>query len=213
MTIMPEPVVLMGFVAASLVVLVTPGPGVLYVVARSLAQGRRAGVVSALGLAAGVFFHVAAATVGISAILLTSATAFNLVKLLGAGYLIYLGLRTVFAGRPIAGPKPATPATLYRLFMDGVIVSIFNPKIAVFFLAFLPQFVVAGDASVSLQLFLLGTIYALLAFLTDGAYAILAGSVRHWFDSRVLLGPMARYLTGSVFIGLGVKTALATRQP
>lgn len=210
---MPDDAILLGFVVASLVVLVTPGPGVFYVVARSLAQGRRAGLVSALGLSAGVFFHVAAATIGISAILLTSATAFNLVKILGAGYLIYLGLKTIFAGRPAAGMTAPPPATLHRLFVDGVIVSLFNPKIAVFFLAFLPQFVGADQPAAPQQVLFLGTIYAGLAFLTDGTYALLASGLRRWFDSRVLQSPLVKYLSGSVFIGLGINTTLAGRQP
>ena len=208
---MPSGASLLGFVAASLVVLLLPGPGVLYVVARSLAQGRRAGLVSACGLSAGAFAHVAAATVGLSAILLASATAFGLVKMLGAGYLIYLGLRTLFSGGTAGVLGAPRPLPLSRLFTDGVIVSLFNPKIAVFFLAFLPQFVDPARGPVAQQVLLLGTLYCLLAILTDGAYALLAGSLGRWLGGRILRGRLLRYLSGSVFIGLGVKTALAER--
>ena len=138
---MPGSASLVGFVLASLVVLLIPGPGVLYTVARSLSQGQRAGLVSVLGLSAGALVHVAAATIGLSAILLTSATAFGIVKALGAAYLIYLGICALLARDATADVGAPEPRLLSRLFTDGVVVSVLNPKIAVFFLAFLPQFV------------------------------------------------------------------------
>ena len=201
-----------GFVAAALVVLLIPGPGVLYIVARSLSQGRRAGLVSVLGLSAGALVHVAAATAGLSAILLASATAFGIVKGLGAGYLIYLGVRTILARHPAAGSLATSPRSLRRIFRDGVLVSVFNPKIAVFFLAFLPQFVEPNRGPVAQQVLLLGLLYVALALVTDGTYAILAGSVRRWFGAQVMQGPMPRYASGVVYIGLGVSTALTGRR-
>lgn len=209
---MPSGTSLLGFVAAALVVLLIPGPGVLYVVARSAGQGYRAGLASALGLSVGALVHVAAATAGLSAILLTSATAFGIVKAFGAGYLIYLGIRTLFAGRPAAGAEATTPLSLYRLLTDGVVVSVFNPKIAVFFLAFLPQFVDPGRGPIPQQVFLLGLIYAALALITDGAYALLAGSLRHWLGGRVMQGPLPRYVSGTLYLGLGVNAALTGRR-
>ncbi len=210
---MPSDTMLIAFVAASLVVLVIPGPGVLYVVARSAAQGYRAGLASVLGLSAGALVHVAAAAIGLSAILLSSATAFGIVKAIGAGYLIYLGLRTIFARGATAAIDASTPHSLCRLFMDGVVVSVFNPKIAVFFLAFLPQFVEPSQGPVPPQILLLGLLYAGLALFTDGAYALLAGSLRSWLGGRVLQGPLPRFVTGGLYLGLGVKAALAERQP
>ena len=138
---MPESATLLGFIAASLVVLLIPGPGVLYVVARSLSQGLPAGLVSVLGLAAGALVHVAAAAIGLSAILLASATAFGGVKILGAAYLIYLGIQALLARGSNNERLKLGCRSLRRLFLDGVVISVFNPKIAVFFLAFLPQFV------------------------------------------------------------------------
>jgi threonine/homoserine/homoserine lactone efflux protein len=208
---MPSGTSLLGFVAVSLVVLLIPGPGVLYVVARSVGQGYRAGMVSVLGLSAGALVHVAAATAGLSAILLTSATAFGIVKILGAGYLIYLGIRTLLAGRPTASIEASTPLSSYRLFADGVVVSVFNPKIAVFFLAFLLQFVEPSRGPVEQQVLLLGIIYVALALITDGAYAFLAGSLRHWLSGGVMQGPLPRYVSGSLYLGLGVNAALADR--
>ena len=206
---MPNDTLLIGFIAASLVVLLIPGPGVVYVVTTSVSQGCRAGLASVLGLSAGVLVHVAAATVGLSAILLTSATAFSIVKILGAGYLIYLGIRTLFAGRLTLGIEGSTSVSFYRLCTDGVVVSVFNPKIAVFFLAFLPQFVEPSRGSIPQQVFLLGIVYVGLALITDGAYAILASSLRHWFHGRVMQGPLPRYVSGSVYLGLGVNAAFA----
>jgi threonine/homoserine/homoserine lactone efflux protein len=193
------------------VVLLIPGPGVLYIVARSLSQGQRAGFVSVLGLSVGALVHVAAATVGLSAILLTSATAFGIVKALGAGYLIYLGLRTLLARHATAGVHTSAPRSLYRLFTDGVVVSVLNPKIAVFFLAFLPQFVEPSQGSVPQQVLFLGLLYVTLALVTDSGYAFLAARLRRWLGGRVIQGPLPRYASGVVYIGLGVSTALADR--
>lgn len=209
---MPGTTSLIGFVAAALVILLIPGPGVLYIVARSLGQGHRAGLLSVLGLSVGALVHVAAATAGLSAILLASATAFGIVKALGAGYLIYLGLRTLLAPGPTTGSEAPTPRSLYRLFTDGVVVSVLNPKIAVFFLAFLPQFVEPSRGPVSQQVLSLGLIYVALALVTDSAYALLAGSLRHWLGGRVVQGPLPRYVSGALYLGLGVSTALSGRR-
>lgn len=209
---MPFGTSLLGFIAAALVLLLIPGPGVTYVVARSVGQGYRAGLVSALGLSAGALVHVIAATAGLSAILLASATAFGLVKILGALYLILLGLRTIFAARPTARLAASSRLSLQRVFADGVVVSVFNPKLAVFFLAFLPQFVVPGRGPVQQQVLLLGLIYVVLAVVTDSGYALLAGSLRRWLSRGVMQGPLPRYLSGSLYVGLGVTAALTGRQ-
>ena len=200
----------LGFVAASLVVLVIPGPGVLYVVARSLSQGRRAGLVSVLGLSLGALIQVAAATAGLSAILLTSAFAFDIVKILGACYLIYLGIRALLARQPSAGVGTSTPSSLYRMFVDGVVISVLNPKITVFFLAFLPQFVSPNAGPVPQQILVMGLLYVTLALITDGAYAVLAGGLRRRLG-RVMAGPLPRYASGFVYIGLGMSTAFTGR--
>jgi len=203
---------LLGFIAAALVLLLTPGPGVMYIVARSIGQGSRAGLVSVLGLAAGALVHVAAAAAGMSAILLASATAFGLVKAAGAAYLIYLGIRTLLARGAVAGTEVCTPRSSGRLCADGALVSILNPKIALFFLAFLPQFVDPGRGPVAQQILLLGLLYVALALVTDSAYALLAGSLRHRLRDRALQGPLPRYISGSVYLGLGLGTALTGRR-
>lgn len=199
------------FVIAALIVLLIPGPAVLYVVARSVTEGTRAGLVSVLGLSAGALVHVLAATAGLTAILLTSATAFSVVKLLGAGYLIYLGIRALVSRETKAGPELRTRRSLYRTFADGVVVNVLNPKIAVFFLAFLPQFADPARGSVPLQILILGLIYVALALITDGVYALAASRFRHWLAGRVMAGKLSRYAGGLVYIGLGVGTAMAER--
>jgi threonine/homoserine/homoserine lactone efflux protein len=199
---------LLGFVVASLIVLVIPGQGVLYVVAQSALQGYRAGLISVLGLAAGASVHVVGAAIGLSAILFASSTAFGIVKTIGAAYLIYLGLRTLLSARrrtPVAEPAPQP---LRRLFRDGVIVSIFNPKVAIFFLAFLPQFVDPTLGSATQQILLLGMIYIALAILSDGAYALLAGGLRQTLARLITGSPVLRTISGSIYVALGINAAL-----
>ena len=210
---MPENHLLAGFVAAALVILLIPGPAVLYLVTRSIAQGRRAGFVSVLGLSTGALVHVLAATVGLSAILVASVTAFNVVKLLGAAYLIYLGIRSLLAARrETTEPSGVEPSrSTLRIFTDGIIVSLFNPKIGVFFLAFLPQFVDPAGGPVWQQVLFLGLLYVGMALITDGLYVLLASGLREWLGG-VVRGPLPQYASGAIYIGLGLGTALSGRK-
>ena len=203
---------LLAFVLAALVVLLIPGPGVIYVVTRSLTQGRKAGLVSVLGLSVGALVHVLAATAGLSALLLTSATAFGLVKILGACYLIYLGIRALPTRTSVATTSTLQQDSLHRIFADGVLVSVFNPKIAVFFLAFLPQFVNPELGAVTLQFFLLGLLYVILAFCTDGAYALFASYFRSLLGRSRMPESLPRYASGIVYLGLGIGLALSDRK-
>ena len=207
MPLLPDATTLLIFLGASLVVLVTPGPAVLYIVARSIDQGRLAGVVSTLGVAAGSCVHSAAAALGISALLASSAVAFNVVKLIGAAYLIYLGVRKFLVADPLESEIVVEHKRLRQIFVQGVIVNVFNPKTALFFLAFLPQFVDVSKGHVALQIILLGVIFALLGILSDGTYAVAAGSFGQWLKSHTGVLRAQRYFAGSVFIALGVLTA------
>ena len=211
---MPSGPLLAGFIAAALVILLIPGPAVLYLVARSLAQGRRAGFVSVLGLSTGALVHVVAATVGLSAILVASAAAFTVVKMLGAAYLVYLGVRALLAARASSSehPVPEPPRSSSRIFADGVVVSVFNPKIGVFFLAFLPQFVDPAGGPVAQQVLFLGLLYVGLALITDGMYVLIASSLRGWLGGNAMRGPLPQYATGAIYIGLGLSTALSGRR-
>src|SRR5262245_52645527 len=156
--VLPDPPRLGLFGVAAVVLLLTPGPAVLYIVTRSVDQGRRAGLISVLGVHAGTLVHVAAAAAGLSAVLVASATAFSVVKYLGAAYLIYLGIRQLVARAPEpADVTLAAAPRLSRAFIDGFIVNVLNPKTALFFLAFLPQFVTVSPGAVPTQLTCLGT--------------------------------------------------------
>jgi threonine/homoserine/homoserine lactone efflux protein len=200
------------FVAASLALLITPGPAVLYIVARSIDQGRLAGIVSMLGISTGALIHVAAAALGISALLVSSALAFAVVKYLGAAYLVYLGIRTLLRRGDAAqeAAEPPMQRELSRIYAQGVIVNALNPKAALFFFAFLPQFVDPALATpVTAQILLLGCLFVVLGFCSDGAYALLAGSLGHWLRGNLRFMSIQRYLSGSIYIALGIGTALS----
>jgi threonine/homoserine/homoserine lactone efflux protein len=198
------------FVIAALVLLVVPGPAVLYIVARSVAQGRAAGFVSDIGIHSATLVHVAAAALGLSALLASSAIAFSIVKYAGAAYLVWLGLRKIFGREDEPGADcPVRTRSYARLFRDGFVVNLLNPKTALFFLAFLPQFVEVERGHVAMQVAFLGIIFTLLGLVSDGCYAFAAGTLgdrlRH---SRAYLR-FERYVSGVVFIGLGVTAAFA----
>jgi threonine/homoserine/homoserine lactone efflux protein len=198
------------FAGAALVLLVIPGPAVLYIVGRSVAQGRRAGMVSVLGIHVATFIHVLAAALGLAALLLSSALAFSVVKYAGAAYLIWLGLRKIFGPAEAASPDGERPRYSHaRLFRDGLVVNLLNPKTALFFFAFLPQFVDVGRGHVAMQITLLGFVFALLGFCTDSAYALLAGTAGDWLKRSRGYLQFERYGSGLLFIGLGLGAAFS----
>ena len=197
------------FLLAALILLLTPGPAVLYIVARSMDQGRLAGFVSVLSIEAGNFVHVLAATLGLSAILVSSALFFSIVKYLGAAYLIYLGVRRLLAREAEHQPTTFQRQSLKHIFRQGVLVAILNPKTALFFFAFLPQFVDSSRGSITLQLLTLGCLFIFMAVVTDSLYALLAGTVGQWLKGTRSFLRVERYLVGTVYIGLGVMAALA----
>lgn len=196
------------FLVAALALLITPGPAVLYVVTRTVDQGRSAGIVSAFGVFVGTLCHVAAAALGLSALLMSSALAFQSVKYLGAGYLIYLGIRKLTLRDKteqmgISAPKQR----LISVFRQGIIVNLFNPKTALFFLAFLPQFVDVRKGSVAMQILALGTIFACMGFTTDSSWALLAGTVAKKIKGELGFSRLQNYFSGGVYLGLGLATA------
>jgi threonine/homoserine/homoserine lactone efflux protein len=197
------------FVAAALVLLVTPGPAVLYIVARSIDQGRRAGLMSVLGVALGSMFHVTAAALGLSALLASSAVAFQSVKYVGAAYLIFLGVRKLLQPAKAAAASASRPLSGYRIFCQGVLVNILNPKTALFFFAFLPQFVNVSRGRVAQQVLFLGATFVLLGLSSDGMWALLAGAVGNRLKPSASLVRTQRYFAGSVYIGLGLATAFS----
>jgi threonine/homoserine/homoserine lactone efflux protein len=197
------------FLVTALVILVVPGPAVLYITARSIDQGRLAGFVSVLGVATGSVVHIIAAAFGLSALLLSSAVAFSAVKYLGAAYLIYLGVRKLITQEELQPVETRPAHKLSRIYLQGMVVNVLNPKNALFFFAFLPQFVDPARGAVAAQIMLLGGTFALMGIVSDGCYALLAGTVGHWLKGNVRVLRRQRYFTGSVYIGLGLTTAFA----
>jgi threonine/homoserine/homoserine lactone efflux protein len=206
---MPHPAAFGLFLVAALALAVTPGPAVLYIVTRSVSQGRGAGAVSCLGIAMGTLVHIVAAAFGLSAILASSMLAFGLVKYAGAAYLVWLGLRKL-AREPQAAVLDGPPArSLRRTFWEGVLVNVLNPKTALFFLAFLPQFVDPSKGSPTSQLLLLGGTFALLALVTDCTWSFLAGGAGAWLKAHPAFPRSERYVSGTVYLGLGLATAFS----
>ena len=197
------------FLLSALILLVVPGPAVLYIVARSVEHGRQAGLISTLGIGVGTLFHVVAACLGASALLLSSALAFRTLQYAGAAYLIYLGLRTLMKREPATGSRQVKDRSLSRIFRQGMVVNILNPKTALFFFAFLPQFVNPAAGNVPLQIFLLGSLFVLLAVITDGAYALLAGTAGSWLQRNQRFLRAQRYLAGGMYVALGVAAAVS----
>ena len=198
------------FIAAAVALIVTPGPAVLYIVTRSVDQGRKAGLASVLGVEVGNLFHVLGAALGISAILLSSALAFDVVKYLGAAYLIYLGIRKLVSKENPEDVRVADHQPLRRIFTQAMIVATLNPKTALFFFAFLPQFVDTTRGSVTLQMVVLGLIVVTIAIISDSIYAFAAGTAGRWLRGNLRYLRFQRFFTGTVYIGLGISAALAS---
>ena len=201
---------LIAFGIASLALLVIPGPAVLYIINRSVADGRNVALAAVAGLEIGNFMHVIAATVGLSAVIATSAAAFSVVKWIGAGYLIYIGIRTL-ATKPQAVSQLNDPMSRRRAFTQGIVVNTFNPKVALFFLSFLPQFIDSDRGSAALQSLVLGSTFVVLGCISDSLFAILASALRGTLLRGKSLPFVQRYVAGSVFIALGVIASTTRR--
>jgi threonine/homoserine/homoserine lactone efflux protein len=195
------------FIGAALALLLVPGPAVLYITARSANQGRLAGLVSVLAIETANFLQAVAATLGLSAILLSSALAFDVVKYLGAAYLIYLGVRKLLVSEEVTENGEIKLESLSRIYWQGFVINLLNPKTALFYFAFLPQFVDPTKGNVTAQTLFLGALFVGMAFITDSLYALLASSLadklrgnRHFLKGQ-------RYFSGLVYVGLGITTA------
>lgn len=203
---------LLLFMTGAAILLIIPGPAVMYVVSRSVGHGRTAGLVSVIGIAVGTLFHVAAATLGLSAVLASSAIAFQFVKFLGAAYLIYLGIGTLRSSDAEFFQAAVGERRLVRLFGQGVLVNLLNPKTALFFLAFLPQFVDPARGHASLQIFELGVLFALMGCCSDSMWALAAGSAAEHLRRSVRLRRAQRNVSGGALIALGLASAFSGAQ-
>jgi len=193
----------------AMLLLLVPGPAVLYITSRSIGLGRAAGLVSAMGIAVGTLFHVAAATLGLSALLVSSAAAFQFVKYAGAAYLIYLGVRTLRSGDAATLDPSREPQSLSRVFGQGVMVNLLNPKTALFFLAFLPQFVDPARGHATFQIFELGVLFALMGWMSDSVWALVSGTFAEHIRGSVRLRSTQRKVSGGALIALGVASAFS----
>jgi threonine/homoserine/homoserine lactone efflux protein len=195
------------FAGAALALLVVPGPAVLYIVTQSISQGRRAGIACTLGIHTGTLVHIAAATIGLSALLASSALAFDVVKYLGAAYLIVVGIRRL-AGLERGDAAEAAPRRSgTHLYRQGIVVNVLNPKTALFFLAFLPQFVDPRRGAAWVQILLLGLLFAVLGFVSDSSWALVAGTLGERLRRSARFPRIQRYVSGTVFVGLGAVAA------
>ena len=205
---MIEPSKLFLFMGAALALLLIPGPAVLYITARSASQGRMAGLVSVLAIETANFLQAVAAALGLSAILLSSALAFDVVKYLGAAYLIYLGIRKLMASDSEVENEAIKQESLSRIYWQGFAVNILNPKTALFFFAFLPQFVDPSRGNVIGQNLLLGAVFVGMAIITDSMYAFVTSSIASKLTGNRRFQKGGRYFAGLVYVGLGITTAL-----
>src|SRR5215469_13028710 len=200
---------LLLFVTGAMVLLMIPGPAVLYILSRSIGHGRPAGLVSAMGIAIGSLFHVAAAALGLSALLVSSTSALQFVKYAGAAYLIYLGIRTLRSSdtaylRPTSGQR-----SLRNIFGQGVLVNLLNPKTALFFLAFLPQFVDPSRGHATVQILQLGVLFSLMGWMSDSVWALLAGTFAAHIVGNIKLRRTQRHVSGGARIALGLASAFS----
>ncbi|HTK11976.1 MAG TPA: LysE family translocator [Ktedonobacteraceae bacterium] len=200
------------FLAASLLLNITPGTDMLYIITRSTSQGRRAGIVSALGIGSGSLVHMTAAALGLSAIFLYSALAYEILKWFGVAYLLYLGIRTLLKKESTLQVRELREESLWKVYRQGVLVNILNPKVALFFLAFLPQFIDPGTSHATLQILFLGGFFNLGGTIINIGVAILFGYLGVRFIQHIWVARIQKWLTGSVFLGLGLNLALSKRQ-
>ncbi|MGA7814577.1 LysE family translocator [Caballeronia sp.] len=205
------------FVAAVMLLNVTPGPDTAYIVGRSVAQGRGAGVVSALGISAGCVVHTLACAFGLTALLAASATAFTIVKFAGAIYLIYLGVRLLFvrpseeAGKTEQASVRSAPKSLRQLFTQGFVTNVLNPKVVLFFVSFFPQFVAADSPNKVVTFLALGSVFVLMSTVWNTFVAWIAGSVTQRFSGKPAVKKWLDRVVGSAFVSLGLKLATSHR--
>jgi threonine/homoserine/homoserine lactone efflux protein len=209
---MPDANTIMIVAFASLVLVVVPGPAVIYILTRSVSQGRAAGLASAVGVNLGSTFHVLAAVTGLSLLLQSSAYAYTVVRWLGVGYLAWIGYRTLTAPDAEFQEPDAEPQSLKRIFVQGVVVNVLNPKVAIFFLAFLPQFVDQTSSNPTLQIFVLGMTLVLIGLLSDSVYALIGGGIGDLFRRRPGAARATRLTAGFTYFALaGIAAATGSR--
>lgn len=200
------------FLVASWALIITPGPDMLYVITRGIAQGRTAGILSAMGVTAGIFIHTVLAALGVAVLLQTSAVAFALVKYIGVIYLVYLGIKAIRDKSTFAISEQGGSLNFRAIFLQGTLSNVVNPKVALFFLAFLPQFVVHENGNVPFQMLVLGLIFAGCGCFFLCIVGYFSGRIGSWLAHRTKIASKLRWITGSILIGLGMRLAFIERK-
>lgn len=205
-------VVTFVFLLTSAVVILTPGQDMILVMSRSIAQGQKAGIITALGVSVGLLGHTLLATLGLGALLLASEFLFSIVKFIGAGYLIYIGYQLLRSKDHTIAMKDLPKVSYKKMFIQGALSNIMNPKVAIFYFSYLPQFVIQNNGNETMQLFILGFTFATLTFLIKAPIGFISGLLSFWIKTRPIILHYIHRTSGVILIGLGLKLALAERQ-
>ncbi len=206
-----DPTLFLLFIPASILLILAPGPDIIFTITQGVTNGRRAGVATALGLCLGNSVHTIAAAFGLSIIFKTSALAFNGLKIFGVLYLVYLGIMAIKNRHQLINLDKDIAPNTKKLFIRGFFMNILNPKVAIFFLAFLPQFVNSANGHIPLQIIILGLTFMSLVAIIFGTIGYSAGYLKNWLVKKTHLNKYISYLTASIFFGLGIKLALTKR--
>ncbi|TQR07305.1 LysE family translocator, partial [Psychrobacillus lasiicapitis] len=200
-----------AFLVATLVIAIVPGPDMAYIVSRSIAEGKKVGIATSFGMQMGVMFHILLAAFGLSALLMTSALVFQIIKYIGAAYLIYLGIQTIRDKKRLNINIQDNQGGIRKAFWQGAIIDIFNPKVALFFLTFLPQFISPNMGNTFFQFIFLGVVFALLTLIVDIGYSLIAGSIKNVLAKNNTAMQWQKKISGFTLIGLGTLLAFEKR--
>jgi threonine/homoserine/homoserine lactone efflux protein len=209
---MPTLTTLFLLVTMTVLVCIVPGPDMLYIISRSTGQGRSTGVVSCLGIATGGLLQTTAVALGISSFFLVVPIAYDIIKYVGAAYLVYLGIRFILSREEMLTSSHDGKADFRKAFLQGSLTTLLNPKVALFYVAFLPQFVDPTQGHIPLQLLILGLLFNITSLAVDTSVALLASLLGTWLKRRSGAAKLIHWLTGSVLVGLGVRLAFSGRQ-
>lgn len=203
-------VITLIFIITSIIIILTPGQDMLFVMSKSISQGKKAGIMTAFGISCGLLGHTLLATIGLGSLLMASDWLFNIIKFIGAGYLIYIGYQLLTRKNTKLSIKDLPNVSYKKMFIQGAFTNITNPKIMIFYFSYLPQFVNINSGNESLQLFILGITFAILAFIIKASIGFASGSLSFWIQTRPLVFKYINKTSGVIIILLGIK--LATEQ-
>lgn len=208
---MPDISNILLFVIAGLTLNITPGPDMMFIITRSVSESTKSGIVSSFGIAAGSIFHTLAVAFGLSALLTAVPAAYEIIKYTGAAYLVYLGVKMIIAKQSLSTEDNKAPIKMHSVFLQAMVTNIFNPKVALFFLAFLPQFV-SGTSNITYQIIFLGLLFNLNGTIVNIIVAFTAGKMGKVLKAKLNNSRIFKWITASVFIGLGIRLALLERK-